>query len=218
MNGYADLLLLRHMTRRDRRAVLLGALILVPALLWVGVVRPYQAALDDMRQRTAAELALLQREHALIANSGLASTAAVERAERAALRLVSAANVPLAEAEVTTFLQELARLSRVLLQEMRGVDARSAGAARRGVEDGLQALRPIRLMVRGESDFEGVLTLLQRIEQSPLLMRVTELTIEPHRESRGGAGRQDGAVMFVLQLEAFAEPDIDGVPPTEAGS
>jgi hypothetical protein len=220
MSRYFDVLLFRHLAPRDRRAVIAGALVLVPALLWVGAVRPYYAAMDGLRQRADAELALLQREQALIAGHGAAGTgsAAADRAERATLRLVSAANVPLAEAEVTTFLQELARLSRVLLQELRGVDPRSAGSARRAAPESPEPLRPIRLVVRGESDLEGVLTFLQRVEQSPLLMRVTGLTVEPQRESRGAERREDGAITFILHLEAFAQPDIEGAPAAEGGT
>jgi hypothetical protein len=217
MTELRDTLLLRNLASRDRRAVLLGAAILVPALLWVAVVRPYRAALEDMRERAAAEQALLARERALIATNAVAGT--TYEAERATLRLVSAANVPLAEAEVTTFLQELARLSRVLLQELRGVDPRISAAARRAQPDAPQELRVIRLSLRGESDFEGVLTFLQRIESSPLLMRVTELSIEPVREGgRGGERRADGAVTFSLQLEAFAAPDIEDAPTAEPGT
>jgi hypothetical protein len=205
---------------RDRRALVLGAAVLLPALLWAAVVKPYRAALDELRERTAAEQSLLQRERTLL--DGADVNALVrdmeERARQASLRLVSAPNAPLAEAEVTAFLQELAKLSRVLLQELRGVEDRRArggaggsaaggGAAASAAAPDAAALRVIRLAVRGESDLEGVLTFLQRIENSPLLMRVTELSIEPHREGRDGARRTDGAVTFSLQLDAFANAE-----------
>jgi hypothetical protein len=208
-----DVLTLRDFSPRDRRAVLLGALALLPALLWIAAVRPYRAALEDVRARTAVERALLEREEALIA--GAAGTAGYEAmqetAQRAALRLVSAANVPLAEAQVTGFLEELALLSRVLLQELRGVEPR-----RGETYDG--TLQPIRLSVRGESDLEGVMTFLQRIEHSPLLMRVSELALEPQYEgsARAGDRRMTGVVGFALVLEAYASRDIDPSPAGES--
>jgi hypothetical protein len=220
MSRYIDALTLHNLSPRDRRAVLLGLAVLLPALLWVAAVRPYRAALEDVRERTAAEQALLQRERALIAtNAAPGALAELEaRAERAALRLVSAANVPLAEAEVIGFLQELAQLSRVLLQELRGVEPRrtQAAAASAAASATPAALQPIRLALRGESDLEGVMMFLQRIEASPLLLRVTELSIEPQRDGRGGERRPDGAVTFSLQLDAFAVTETDSTPTAAA--
>jgi hypothetical protein len=208
MSRLADTLMLRTLAPRDRRAVLVGAAVLLPALLFTVAVQPYRAALADVRDRTAAERALLEREEALLAQAavlpgGLSTTAA--RAERAQHRLVSAPNVPLAEAEVTGFLEELAQLSRVLLQDMRGIEPR------RGEQPAPAGLRPIRLAVRGESDFEGVLTFLQRLESSPLLLRVAELSLEPQYEgsARGGDRHATGVVTFAVIVEAYAAADVD---------
>jgi hypothetical protein len=215
MNRLADVLLLRMLPHRDRRAILLGLAVLLPVLLYVAAVRPYRAALADVRDRIAAERALLEREETLVAHAGtLPPTVAAlqERAAGAERRLVSAANVPLAEAEVTGFLEELAQLSRVLLQELRGVESRRGGArASRDQAENVGALRAIRLSVRGESDLEGVLTFLSRLENSPLLLRIAELSIEPQFEgtARTGDRRPSGVVTFALTVEAFAPPDIE---------
>jgi hypothetical protein len=219
MNRLADVLLLRMLPHRDRRAILLGLAVLLPVLLYVAAVRPYRAALADVRDRIAAERALLEREETLVAHAGtLPPTVAAlqERAAGAERRLVSAANVPLAEAEVTGFLEELAQLSRVLLQELRGVESRRGGArssarASRDQAENVGALRAIRLSVRGESDLEGVLTFLSRLENSPLLLRIAELSIEPQFEgtARTGDRRPSGVVTFALIVEAFAPPDIE---------
>jgi hypothetical protein len=215
MNRLADVLLLRMLPHRDRRAILLGLAVLLPVLLYVAAVRPYRAALADVRDRIAAEQALLEREETLVAHAGtLPPTVAAlqERAAGAERRLVSAANVPLAEAEITGFLEELAQLSRVLLQELRGVESRRGGArASRDQAENVGALRAIRLSVRGESDLEGVLTFLSRLENSPLLLRIAELSIEPQFEgtARTGDRRPSGVVTFALTVEAFAPPDIE---------
>src|SRR5262249_62278116 len=54
------------MGARDRRAVMLGGLVLLPALLFIWGVRPYQAALSDARDQLATERATLARERAAI--------------------------------------------------------------------------------------------------------------------------------------------------------
>src|SRR5262249_31636362 len=54
------------MNSRDRRAVTIGGLVLLPALLFIWAVRPYQAALSDARDELATERATLARERAAI--------------------------------------------------------------------------------------------------------------------------------------------------------
>lgn len=209
-----DVLLLRTISGRDRRAVVIGLAVLLPALLWVSAVRPYRAAMSSLNDRVETERALLEREEALIAAApdlpGLAGQAR-ERSARATERLVSAANMPLAEAEVTAFLQDVALLSRVLLQEVRSVEPP------RGEEEPTGALRPLRLAVRGESDLEGVLTFLQRLETSPLLLRIAELSIEPSVQ-RGEEARADGAVRIDIILHAFVPAAIERPSNTQEGS
>lgn len=205
MSRLRDALTLRTFADRDRRAVLLGLAVLVPVLLYITAVRPYRAALADLRERAAAEHALLQREEALIAgaNAAPAGIAGVHaRADNAAMRLVHAPNVPLAEAEVTGMLETLATLSRVLLIEMRGVEPPRA----RADDDDVVSIRPLRLAVRGESDLEGVLLFLQRIETNPLLLRVVELSVAPVRQA-GGAGAANGVVQFGITVEAYTPAD-----------
>ncbi|HEX2165910.1 MAG TPA: type II secretion system protein GspM [Longimicrobiales bacterium] len=203
-----DAILLRTLAPRDRRAVLIGLAVLAPALLWIGVVRPYREALSDLDARVASERALLEREEALLAAAPelpSRATAARERAAGATQRLVSAANVPLAEAEVTAFLQDVALLSRVLLQEVSSVEA-----PRGDEEHELGSIRPLRLALRGESDLEGVLTFLHRLETGPLLLRIAELSIEPTPQ-RDDNARMDGAVQVNLVLHAFV-PAGTGIP------
>lgn len=203
MSRLRDALTLRTLADRDRRAVLLGLAVLLPALLYVTAVRPYRAAIADLRERAAAEHALLQREEALIA--GANATDDMEsvhaRAGNAAMRLIHAPNVPLAEAEVTGMLETLATLSRVLLVEMRGVEP-----PRPREDDDVASIRPLRLSVRGESDLEGVLLFLQRIETNPLLLRVVELSIAPALQPRGD-GPANGVVQFGITVEAYTPAD-----------
>ena len=204
-----DVLMLRTIGGRDRRAVIIGLSVLVPALLWMTVVRPYVASRAELTERIAAERALLEREQALIdaaAELPAQVEQATERAQQSSQRLVRAANMPLAEAEVTRYLENVAQLSRVLLQEVRSVDPP------RGEQDEEGYVRPLRLALRAESDLEGVLTFLQRIESSPLLLHVAELSIEPSAQRDEG---QPGAVQLTVLLHAFVPADIESRTATQ---
>jgi hypothetical protein len=219
MNSVAELrerLRLDRLAPRDRRAVLLGLAVLLPALLYGAAVRPWYHAVAELRDRSAAERALLERELALLAGAPM-MPAVLERASdaatRAELRLVRAANVPLAEAELIQYLESVASISRVLLQELRGVEPA------RGAAEPLPGMRPIRLAVRGESDLEGVVTFLSRVEESPLLLRVAGLSIEPVTERAPAEGRGNargnpraapaptGVIRFGLVIEGYAPPE-----------
>jgi hypothetical protein len=200
---------LRALSARDRRALLLGALVLGPALAWLGVVRPYRSTLQSLQDRLASQSALLEREKAVLAEA--ATFPPRLEAARTALshwdaRFVRSANPALAEAETTAVLEEVARDNRVLLQEVRTLPLPPGTSAPEG-------LHPIRLSVRGESDFEGVLRFLHGLEQHPLLLRVAGLSVDPVPPATGGGGRgggpatQSGAMTFVVIVEAFIPLD-----------
>lgn len=196
---------LRRLPARDRRALRWGAMLLLPTLAWIGVVRPYVHMLQGLGDRIAAERALLDREHAVLRESptlpGLlrASSAALEQWDT---RFVRSPNPALAEAQVASILEEIARGSRVLVQEVRAMPPPPGAVPPEG-------LQPIRMSLRGESDFQGVLDFLNGMEQDPLLFRVVGLSVE--RPAGGSASGQSGlgadgavAVGFVFIVEAFA--------------
>ena len=193
----------RRMPSRDRRAVSLGLIILAPFILYLLVVRPYRESLSDIRDRIDTERRLLAREEGILAlgpSLPRLAEAASERAKRADLRLVRGANRALEEAELTNYLERTASLSRVLLQESRGIEP-PRGTDTTGV------VRPIRLAVRGESDLKGVLTYIQRIEASPLLLHIAELSMEPVK-TRTSSEEQDGVIKFAFVLEAYAPTSV----------
>ena len=146
-------LLLNGMASRDRRAVLLGLGILLPAMAYVLGVKPYRAALEGVRDRVIAEQELLSRELALLSD-GPTLPGELQQAEAQAAvfedRMVRAASGVLAESELTDFLEGSAFRSRVLLEEIRG------GELGRG-EEPPPGLSVVRLHLRGESDLEGSL-------------------------------------------------------------
>lgn len=219
-----------RLSHRDRRALVAGLVLVVPALIWVVGVRPYRNALTNVQDQVAAERALLERERELVASAptlrhGLEK--ARERADEAERRLVSAANTALAETELIDYLETVAQLSRVLMEEVRSVAPGRDEVAPEG-------LQPVRLAVRGESDLEGVLTFLETLETNPLLLRIAGLTIEPVMERpRGGdddddgpppPARPTGVVEMAVVVEAYARPadapdavGSDGELPVAAG-
>ena len=204
------LLTLRVLAPRDRRAVLLGLGITLPVVLFVGAVKPYFAALNQTRDRIAAERRLLESELDLRAQK--AQLPEVLQSARGDLkrgeeRLVKAANPALAESRLTDLLEDLAGLTRVLLQEVRSVPAQ------RGQTDppGMQTLR---LAIRGESDLEGVLRYMQHVEENPMVLHIRELSLElappppPVRAARGRPARPPlnanaGVVQFTFVVEGF---------------
>ena len=159
------------LSARDRRALMLGALVLVPALTWGLAVRPYRDAVERASAKLAAERELLARERALLAaeegyRAGFGASA--ERLVDTASRLFGGADPGAAAAALGEHLRRAAGESRVWLQEVEPLPPEVAGA-------GLVAL-PVR--VRGESDLEGLLTLLQWLEAGPKLIRIDLLRID----------------------------------------
>jgi len=202
-----------RLSDRDRRALLMGVIVIVPVLLWVGAVRPYRSALSDVRERIASERSLLAREQALIENSDDVPDqlrAAAAGADRALRRLVDAPNATAAEAEVTDYIEMSASKSRVLLEEIRGL----APGRRESHPEGIQ---PIRLAVSGESDLSGVANLLRRIEEGTMLLRVNELSIEPkversaatdsRRSTTAARSTPTGYISFTMIVEAYTPLD-----------
>lgn len=206
---------LNRLSARDRRALRIGLFLAIPILAWTFVVRPYRAALSDLTARVDAERSLLAREEALLQSADILPVRAGEaaaHAERVERRLVSGANVALVEGKVIDHLESLAQSSRVLLQEIRGLQPVRADAES-------EVVRPIRLAVQGESDLDGVTRLLHSIEESPMLLRIEELSIEPQtsRPETNGRGRNTGPApearpTGVMQISmivvAFAPPDL----------
>lgn len=192
------------LSSRDHRAIVIGAVIVVPALLWSGIVKPYLGALEDLRDRLATEQALLEREQRILREAPELPTkieAAYREITRLEARLVRVENPALAEAEISGRLERLARLNRVLLQEVRSI----TGSPMVSTPDGIV---PLYLSVSGESDYEGVLDFFNEMEQDQLLMKVNELSVGPVSAGNdiGEDGRisiRSGVMRFTAVVMAF---------------
>jgi hypothetical protein len=158
------------MSSRDRRAVILGAVVLLPALLFIWGVRPYRAALADARDQLATERAALARERAAIEtarqNPQLQHVAdSAMRAMRP--RLFEGKDDVMASAELASYLGEVAAEARVWLQD----------ASTRPSLPATDGVRTLRVDIRAESDLLGTLMFLQALERGEKLVRVDRLDI-----------------------------------------
>jgi hypothetical protein len=166
------------MSTRDRRAVLLGAVFLLPWLVFIWGVRPYRNALNDARDQLATERATLARERAAIAtakkNPQLQHVAdSAMRAMRP--RLFEGKDDVMASAELASYLGEVAGETRVWLQD----------AATRPSPPGVDGVRTLRVDIRAESDLLGTLMFLQALERGDKLVRVDRLDISRTRNFEG---------------------------------
>jgi hypothetical protein len=191
------------MSHRDRRALLLGAAVLGPALFYIWGVKPYRAALDDARQQLTVERETLARERAAIAaarkNPQLQHLA--DSAMRAtAPHLFQGRDDVMASAELASYLGDLARARHVWLQD----------AATRPATLSPNGVRTLRVEIRAESDLQGILSLLQALETGGKLVRVERMDIsrQPSRTEESGAE----TLALSATISGFA------IPPEPAGA
>jgi hypothetical protein len=158
------------MKTRDRRAVILGVVVLLPGLLFIWGVRPYRAALADARDQLETERATLARERSAIETAR--RNPQLQRVADSAMRsmrprLFEGRDDVMASAELASYLGEVANRTRVYLQD---ASTRPATTAAEGV-------RTLRVEIRGESDLLGTLRFLQALERGDKLIRVDRLDI-----------------------------------------
>jgi hypothetical protein len=188
---------------RDRRAVLLGAGILVPAFLFIWGVRPYLGALDDARQALAAERDALAREQGAVTsardNPRLRQIA--DSAMQAIQpRLFAGRDDVMASALLASYVGDLAARARVWLQD---ANTRPATVSKDGV-------RALQVEIRGQSDLRGTLRFLQALERGGKLVRIDKLDV-----SRTPSSMDDPmeTLTITATISGFALADAGGSPP-----
>lgn len=191
------------MSERDRRALFLGAAILLPALLFVWGVRPFLGTMRDNRDLLASEQSTLSREMAAIQaareNPDLQRVA--DSAMRAVQpRLFQGRDSVMATAELVSHLGALAAEHDVWLQN--AITRPSA------VEDG--GVRRLRVEIRAESDLQGVLSFLTALERGDKLLRVERLDISRVLTVDSEDGIEP--VTVAATVVGFALPDVPGTP------
>jgi hypothetical protein len=186
------------MSSRDRRAVVMGSLVLLPALLYIWGVRPYQAALSDARDQLATERATLARERAAVLTAR--RNPQLQRIADSAMRvmrprLFEGKDDVMASAELASYLGDVATRARVWLQD---ASTRPATPAAQG-----GGVRILHVEIRGESDIRGTLKFLQALERGDKLVRIERLDI-----SRVPRDDKDGETLAIAAtIAGFALSD-----------
>jgi hypothetical protein len=169
------------LSAKDRRAIAMGAVLVLPALIYIWGVRPYRAALTDTRDELETARVALSREKAAVGTTG--NSPASQRTADSALmmvtpRLFEGRDDAIASAQLAAYLGNVARRSRVLMQD---ANTRPSTASPEGI-------RTLRVEVRAESDIQGVTTFLHNLEAGDKLVRVDRLEISrvPGLEDKNG--------------------------------
>lgn len=166
---------------RNRRAVKLGALVLLPAVFGVLVVAPYLRAVGRATETLQIERDLLARETDLLQTADRYPAAFEQGATRlvdAAPRLFGGDSPAMASANVAQYLQEASRLNEVLITQLETMSPEDAGTG----------VITLPLLLKGQTDLEGLLSMLHALESGPKLVRVDNLRV------RGGQGQVRGSV------------------------
>ena len=200
------------MSASDRRALLLGAAIVVPSLFFVFGVKPYRSALADVQQQLGMERDAFARERAAVSAARLnpqMQHVADSAMQAMAPRLFAGRDDVMASAEVATYLGGVARSSHVWLQD---ASTRPATALDGGV-------RALHVEIRGESDLRGILEFIKSLEGGGKFIRVQRLDIS----AQPGRADQQGTETLALSasIVGYAIPEQaagSGVPPVKSSA
>jgi hypothetical protein len=169
------------MSPKDRRAIILGLGIVLPALIFIWGVRPYRAAMAETRDELETARVALAREKAAVAAQP--SDPGGQKSADSALtmvagRLFEGRDDAIASAQLAAYLGSVAKRSRVLMQD---ANTRPSTTSPEGI-------RTLRVEVRAESDVQGVATFLHNLESGSKLVRVDRLEVSrvPGLEDKNG--------------------------------
>ena len=182
----------------ERRTIMRSLAILAPVALYSLGVRPYMAALADVRDRIQVESDALARERAAVEMAK--RNPEVQRltdstARATAPRLFAGRDDVMASAELAAYLGDLADQHKVWMQD---ATTRPGTTSSAGV-------RTLRVEIRAESDFEGLLEFLQALEQGSKLVRVERLEVS---QALSGPGNEDAETLtIVASISGYALPD-----------
>ncbi|HXD23150.1 MAG TPA: GspMb/PilO family protein [Gemmatimonadaceae bacterium] len=193
----------------DRRALTLGAIVVVPSLFFVFAVKPYRAALTDVQQQLSVESDAFARERAAVAaakRNPLMQHVADSAMRAMSSRLFAGRDDVMASAEVASYLGEVSRANHVWLQD---ASTRPATALDGGV-------RALHVEIRAESDLRGILAFVKSLETGSKFIRVDRLDIS----AQPGRADQPGAETLALSASiiGYAIPDPSAPPPASTAA
>jgi hypothetical protein len=160
-----------RLASRDRRALRIGLLLGVPALVYALAIKPYVASVHTAKDLVQTQRELLARERALVADAPNMPRRIA--AARAAVGMERTRLYPQPDAIAAT-----GALSREVTAAFE-----DAGISLQHMETHDVVLRPdglreLTVDVRAEGDFEGILDALTALETSERLIRVSRVGIE----------------------------------------
>lgn len=160
------------MTRGDRRALLIGALIVGPSLVYWLAVRPLWRVMQSSQQRLWAERSLLAEENALLRVAS-AYPRVLQENERELMheapRLFDGTDSVIASSQFGEYVITNAISSNVFVQSNTAGEIVPVG-------NGVMSLQ---VDILAEGDLAGVLSFLQRLEKGTKLIRVSKLELAP---------------------------------------
>lgn len=164
------------LSAKDRRAITIGAIILLPFAVFLWGVRPYRAAIADAQDRLAVERDALARERGAVLTAQ--RNPALQQMTDSVMhlmepRLFEGSDDVIASSELAAYVGDLARGHHVWVQD----------AATRTATSATPGVRTLHVEIRGESDLRGILTFLDAMERGDKLVRIERLDI-----SRGLSG------------------------------
>lgn len=184
-----------ELKERERKVLIWGALIAIPALLFTFAFKPLRASFVDKREQLEFERDALARERAAIAaakQNPQLQQIADSLMKTTAQRLFSSSDDVIASAELGTYIRELAEQNHVLLTSANTGSVPKAKSVVRTLSDD----------VRGASDLQGIMEFLQALEHGPKLVRVSRIDIS--RPTRDADDIE--TVLFAATITGYALP------------
>lgn len=185
---------------KDRLALRRGGIAMALMLSWMLGLRPAISSFRDLSDQVEAQRATLVRELAVLSSINSYADAVELSGDQlleVSSRLFGGETDGVAAAYLAEYVQSAARSGRALLNRLDPTEAQVA-------YEGLNALS---VSVHGESDVEGLVTLLYLLEGGEKLVHITDLRIQA---SRGASDMEVITFQFLVtgfQLDSFADAD-----------
>ena len=185
------------MNTRDRRALMLGAVVAIPGLAIPLVVKPYVNAVSSVREQTDDERDRLAREQRSIADLRTLPTERKQASDKLGQevnRLFQAADPLVASGELAQYVATTAQSDGLRLQQSETRPTRVLGA-------GVEALQ---VEVRAQGDLDGILHFLQHLETGDKLIRVGTVSIDGGQQPLQIPGNRFGNFTQLTNLANLA--------------
>jgi hypothetical protein len=191
------------MSAKDRRALVLGLVVLLPSLFYVFGVRRYVAAVKETRQHVTDERKRLSQELAAIAaarENPQLQHIADSSWQAMTPRIFSGRDDVAAGADLMSLIADVAQQQNVYL--------RTETLQKTTVD--VNGVRTLTVEIAGESDLQGLLGFLEALERGDKLLRVDRLRVTRPIAKADADGVQ--TVTIAASIAGFAIREGPAVP------